>query len=283
MTDTSVAWICHIRSSSYYDPGDPLAHPVFDPSGLSFSWRHPSEVTRVIYRVRVALFVSEKKLTPPCFSFPVAKEKDSNNGADIYIMHPEDEDGQSLSICKQGHVVMLEGHVRTWGEKVAIDLSEKKDFMYCAPEGYVFVCGYLNIPWAYSCLSGATDKGQCFLATLTTPFFAVSEKFTQLLQATNTDPFFYDGADDRNGYFFGFTLTDWGDLAFSQERLVNLSKTLLTIANETAYSMPHIKTYIATQLNIVLNNRLAQDFSLVERAGFCKYWKFVCCISVSSL
>lgn len=74
---------------------------------------------------------------------------------------------------------------------------------------------------------------------------------------------------DGDEYFFRCTLLPWWGAAVHQHVLSNLSKTLITIANETATSLANIQESLDTQAKVVLGNWVALNYILAEQEEVC--------------
>ncbi|XP_058411302.1 uncharacterized protein LOC131414164 [Diceros bicornis minor] len=79
-TNVTDCWICHPKPSSVL--GDPLVRPIYNFSQLPPDWTKRPVTKRVIYRVRIAQFSTEKQGTLPCLTIPLKR------GYHKYIMFP---------------------------------------------------------------------------------------------------------------------------------------------------------------------------------------------------
>lgn len=149
----------------------------------------------------------------------------------------------------------------------------------CAPTGYIFVCGSRDEAWAYQCLDSWRIGGTCLLGYMVTPFSVHNVSEAALTRSAGIAP----GVPAGEGYFFGNTFLPWWGAAAHQHVLRNLSKTLATIANDTAAALSGLHASSSGALaKVVLDNRTASDYVLAEQGGVCIVADTACCVYINS-
>ncbi|XP_058419840.1 endogenous retrovirus group FC1 Env polyprotein-like [Diceros bicornis minor] len=177
------------------------------------------------------------------------------------------------------------GH--NWVEKTTLAINIDTDHMYCPPEGYISIYSHNGIPWAHNCLRRPIDSGQCLLGTLIILFNLYSNEETKhwitplkLLPRVSQD--LPGGIPDGDAHFFGYSLLPWWGVAAHQHVLQNLSRTLEMIASETANSLTNLQTSLASLGQVVLDNRIALDYTFAEQGGVCLAANTTCCTYINT-
>lgn len=149
-TKVTNCWICLSKPHSVNDHANPLVCPVCDlwpPNFPGFCRQDPTEKPKITYHVRIAHFSSEMTHTPSHFSISVRLDADETK----YIMTPIQ--GKMSPFSSQEPVIIpitydsIDFTGNTWGEIVAIWISEINRHMYCIPEGYICICSNDRVPW----------------------------------------------------------------------------------------------------------------------------------------
>ena len=154
-----------------------------------------------------------------------------------------------------------------------LNFKSLSQLVYCALTGYLFVCQVDKQPWATKCLCNHSTPMQCMLGTLIT-LFSTHSSNEYKHWASSLKIFTWVTQDlprnipDGDFYFFGYALLPWWGIATHQV-LRNLSRTLTTIASETAKFLTNLQESLDSLDKEVLGNQLALDCLLAEQRGVC--------------
>ena len=157
-----------------------------------------------------------------------------------------------------------------------------------APPGYYFVCGTGRDPkgegWAHCCLDSWEMGGSCLLGCIRLPFALYSLENISSLPKSNTHlkrMILAEYEDNKGQSVFG-NLTLTARVYVNRDMIHNLSATIGQIAEDTAKSIAAQHTSLNSLTQVVLGNRIAQDFLLAKQGEVCVMANNTCCTYINT-
>ena len=182
-----------------------------------------------------------------------------------------------------------------WLENIISELPQKESInlttlggITCAPPGYYFVCGTGRDPkgegWAYRCLDSWEMEGSCLLGYIRMSFALYSLESVPSLPKSNTytKRMILAEYEDNIGQSVFGNFIQTARVYVNRDTIHNLSATIRQIAEDTAISIAAQHASLNSLTQVVLGNRIAQDFLLAKQGGVCVMANNTCCTYINT-